>query len=105
VLAVLVCVQQSDTLGTADTAATEVAKLADVLRPPGVAIVPFAHLATDLMQESRRATEIISELAVILRRFGLEVAMTSFGYHKDFEFHLAALGHPSAVAFRDVGSV
>lgn len=102
VLAAFVCVERGDTEQTAAAGAWEVQQLGEQIACTDVVIVPFAHLSSDLMTDSSEAYSLLLGVARRLRDLGLSVVLTSFGYHKEFELHFRAMGHPGAVAFRDI---
>jgi hypothetical protein len=61
------------------------------------------HWSSDLMLDSRRVAELIDELGLVLEQNEFHVVTTSFDYHKTFELHFRAKGHPAAaVVFRPV---
>lgn len=102
VLAAFVCVEEGDTAETTAAACEEILRLGRQIRRRKVVVVPFAHLSGNLMADSERAQELIALLGERLTEAGARVATNSFGYHKRFELHYVAKGHPGSVAFRDV---
>jgi len=104
VLAVFVCVEQRDAEQTTGEAAQEISKLAEQLACNDIVLVPFAHLSAELMTESARALELLTALDQELAQASLQSILTSFGFHKEFELHFRAKGHPGAVAFRQLPS-
>lgn len=68
-------------------------------REKPVVLVPFAHLSS-LLARPENARVLLADLARELRERQVEVALTSFGYHKEFELHYRAAGHPGSVSFR-----
>lgn len=103
-LVAFVCVEKDDTEDSAAGAIEEILKLSDQMMRRDIVLVPFAHLSSQLMTDSGRAKEILEIISTGLDRAGLNTALTSFGFHKDFELHFAAMGHPAAVAFREIGA-
>jgi threonyl-tRNA synthetase len=102
VLAVFACVEEGDSAATIPAAAREVAIHSKLLKQNNIVVVPFAHLSSNIMTDSTRARELIIVFADELSGAGLSVQTNSFGFHKEFELHFKARGHPGAVAFRDV---
>jgi threonyl-tRNA synthetase len=102
VLAAFACVESGDDEQSVEAAAREIAKLGRQVHCRDVVIVPFAHLSRDLMTDSRRAAGMLERIAGELKRDGWQTAVNSFGYHKEFELHFVAKGHPGAVAYREV---
>jgi threonyl-tRNA synthetase len=102
VLAAFVCIERHDSEATTGEAAKEIGALAKQLACTHVVLVPFAHLSAELMTESTRALELLVALDGELARAELQSTLTSFGFHKEFELHFRAKGHPGAVAFREL---
>ncbi|HEX5712266.1 MAG TPA: threonyl-tRNA synthetase editing domain-containing protein [Solirubrobacterales bacterium] len=102
VLVAFVCVEEGDTGEQTDGAVGEILKLSDQMKRREVVLVPFAHLSSCLMTDSATAQELLRGISSGLDGAGITTALTSFGYHKDFELHFAAKGHAAAVAFRDI---
>jgi threonyl-tRNA synthetase len=102
VLAAFVCVEEEDDVTTVDAAKLEITRLSDQFKQRDVVIVPFAHLSSRLMRDSAQARELIIVLADELAGAGLTVQTNSFGFHKEFELHYKAKGHPGSVAFREI---
>jgi threonyl-tRNA synthetase len=102
VLAAFVCVEGEDSAATADKGAEEIVALSRQLACERVAIVPFAHLTSSLMTDSKLARTLIEQVADAVEASGLTTKLTSFGFHKEFELHFVAKGHPGAVAFRQI---
>ncbi len=102
VLVAFVCVEQGDTKATVERACGEILRQSEQIGRRELVVVPFAHLSSELMTDSREAQDIIASLAMRLEESGLDVTTNSFGYHKQFELHYVAKGYPGSVAFRDV---
>lgn len=105
VLAAFVCIERLDSESTVPSAVHEISLVGDLVICRDVVIVPFAHLSSDLMKDSPRARNLLALIAEGLESEGMTAALTSFGYHKEFELDYHAKGHPGAVAFRDVPSL
>jgi threonyl-tRNA synthetase len=101
-LLAFVCIERDDTELTIQKAVKEILKMLDMLRSPrDVTVVPFAHLSSNIASPLK-SVSLIEELIKYLERFDLNVHRVSFGYHKEFELHFQARGHPGSVAFREI---
>ncbi len=102
VLAAFVCVEKEDGEERSLEAVDEILKLVNLMKRREVVIVPFAHLSSRLMTDGARARELIRGVFTGLERAGIDAALTSFAFHKDFKLDFEAEGHAGAVAFREI---
>lgn len=101
-LAVFICIEDDDKEAYCENAAKEIRKLLDMLNSPrDITIIPFAHLSSNIASP-HKAISLIHKLANQLKASNLNVNIISFGYHKEFELHFLARGHPGSVAFREI---
>lgn len=100
VVAVMACIEATDSPDEVVAAATAIKQLADDWSRRDVALVPFAHLSSDLASPAR-ALKLLRDLARVGSDLGLSIRTTSFGYHKDFYIEVNAFGHPGSVAYRE----
>ena len=99
-LAVFSCIERDDTENEVTDADGEVCRIMQSLGSARkIVIVPFVHLS-DNIAPPEKAVFILDALQSRLRFRGFDVSSISFGYHKTFELHFKAYGHPLAVAYR-----
>jgi len=102
VLAAFVCVEATDAHAAVEEGAEEIVSISRELMCDEVVIVPFAHLTSDLMTDSATAKSLVEQVASAVAAAVPKTTLTSFGFHKEFELHFVAKGHPRAVAFRQI---
>lgn len=102
VLLAFTCIEADDSNEYIPIAIKEIMSVIDLVKSRrSVVLVPFAHLSSKLAGPEP-ALNMIYDIAKKLQENDLEVNVTSFGYHKDFEIHYEGYGHPGSVAFRSI---
>jgi threonyl-tRNA synthetase len=100
VFAVFSCIERDDTVKEVTDAVEEVCRVIKSIRSTRrIVIVPFVHLSEDIAPPEKAVVFLDTLKSQFLSR-GFDACSISFGYHKTFELHFKAYGHPLAVAYR-----
>ena len=100
VVAAFACVEEGDGVAEVQSAAESVVSIVQMLGPKrDVVLIPFAHLSSKLASPDA-SSGLLGSLASLLTARSITVHRVSFGYHKEFELHYKAYGHPGSVAYR-----
>ena len=100
-LAVFVCMERWDKEEDLSAAKEIVLRHSEMISVKRITVVPFAHLSSFLM-DPKQANKMTQELFESLKKSGLDIGKSSFGYHKELELMIKAYGHPGSVAFRSI---
>ncbi|MFQ5919312.1 MAG: threonine--tRNA ligase [Thermoplasmata archaeon] len=90
---------EEDAQAIAERAAAEIADVAGQLKETQVILYPYAHLSASLARPEK-AREIFERLEPAVRKLGLEVHRSPFGWYKAFD--IAAKGHPLSELSREI---
>ena len=105
VLAAFICVEKWDTREKINDYCNTILDLLKLNKRDFVAIIPFVHLSNYIANPSVAFT-ILEEIIANLKKQGIKVGVSSFGYHKEFELlsidYMHSYGHPGSVAFRRI---
>jgi len=82
-----------------ENAANEIAEIVDKVKASEVVVYPYAHLSKNLAPPNI-AVNVLKELEGRLKKKGLKVFRTPFGWYKAFE--IKCLGHPLSELSREI---
>ena len=98
-LVVFLAIEKGDNEQKVKAAASEISKLAKLIKPNKIVINPFAHLSSTLAPAAE-AKKLSQKLAADLKEiFGFKTSYTSFGWYKSFT--LDAYGSDNSQLFRE----
>jgi hypothetical protein len=103
VLAAFICVEKCDNSDKIEDYCNIIINHLNLINRNFVAVIPFAHLSK-FIADHKDALTLLEKIIVKLRKKGVNVGVSSFGFHKEFELipidYIHCYGHPGSVAFR-----